>query len=81
MPMHAADVAVVQLLVAQSASASTAVEVESAGPKFVPVRVKLTEADATLYGDDAVRTGADSQSGWNAMDQFINTALHASETY
>ena len=58
MPMHAADVAVVQLLVAQLASANTAVNVASAGAKFMPVRVTLAVADATLYGEDAARAGA-----------------------
>ena len=58
MPMHAADVAVVQLVVAQLASANTAVNVAYAGAKFMPVRVTLAVADTALYGDDPVRTGA-----------------------
>jgi hypothetical protein len=48
MPMHAADVAVVQLLVAQLACASTAVNVAYAGAKFMPVSVTLTETEAVL---------------------------------
>ena len=48
MPMHAADVAVVQLLVAQSASAKTAVNVACAGAKFMPSSVTLTETEAVL---------------------------------
>ena len=56
--MHAADVAVVQLLVAHSASASTAVTVASIEAKLVPINVMLTAAEATLYGDEAVSTGA-----------------------
>ena len=56
--MHAADVADVQPLVAQSASASTAVTVASVGAKFKPVRLMLAEAETTLYGVDAVKTGA-----------------------
>ena len=59
MPMHAADVADVQLVVAQMVSASMAVKVGSAGAKFMPVSVTHAETEATLYGDDAVRTGAD----------------------
>jgi len=58
-PMHVADVAVVQLLVAQSARASIAVAVASVGTKFVPVNVTLAEAETMLYGDDAVKTGAE----------------------
>ena len=58
MPMHDADVAVVQLLVAQLACASTAVNVSYAGAKLMPVSVTLTETEAVLYGDDTVRTGA-----------------------
>ena len=57
-PIQAADVADIQLLVAQSTSATTAVTVASLGPKFVPARVTLAEAETTLYGFDAVRTGA-----------------------
>ena len=70
--MHAADVADVQLVVAQLASASTAVKVGSAGAKFMPVRVTLAEAEATLYGDDVVRTGAVHDGmvlGWHALDE------------
>ena len=48
MPMHATDVAVVQLLVEQSASASTAVTVESVGAKSMPARVTLAMTAATL---------------------------------
>ena len=58
MPTHATDVAVVQLDVAQSASATTAVTVPSVGAKLVPVSVTLATTDATLYGDAAVATGA-----------------------
>ena len=58
MPMHAAEVAVVQLVVAQMACANTAVSVAYAGAKLVPIRVTLAAADATLYGEDAVKTGA-----------------------
>ena len=57
-PTHATDVCVVQLLVAQSASASTAVNVKLACAKFMPVSVMPAETEATLYGDEAVRTGA-----------------------
>ena len=60
--MHAADVAVVQLLVAHSASAIMAVTVASAGAKFMPVSVTMEETEATLYGDDSVSTGAASST-------------------
>jgi len=56
--MHVADVAVVQLLLAQSARASMAVAVASVGAKFVPISVTLAMTETTLYGDDAVKTGA-----------------------
>jgi len=46
--MHATDVAVVQLLVEQSASASTAVTVESVGAKSMPERVTLAMTAAVL---------------------------------
>ena len=70
-PMHPADVADVQLVVAQMARARTAVKVGSAGAKFMPVSVTLAEAEATLYGNDAVRTGADhdGQARWYALDE------------
>ena len=58
--MHAADVADVQPLVAQSASARTAVSVASVVANCMPPRVMLAVAMATLYGDAAVRTGAES---------------------
>ena len=58
MPMHAADVAVVQLVVAQLAFASTAVVVALSGAKFMPVNVTLAKPNATLYGDDADNAGA-----------------------
>ena len=58
-PMHDTDVTVVQLLVAQSASASTADTVASAeAAKFMPASVMLAATEATLYGDEAVGTGA-----------------------
>ena len=57
-PMHAADVCVVQLLVAQSADVNAAVVVVSVGAKFMPARVTLTVAEATLYLVAAVITGA-----------------------
>ena len=57
-PMHAADVAVVQLVVLQSASARTAVTETSVGAKIMPVSVTLAAADATLYGAAAEITGA-----------------------
>ena len=47
-PMHATDVAVVQLLVEQSATASTAVTVESVGAKSMPERVTLAMTAAVL---------------------------------
>ena len=47
-PMHAADVCVVQLLVAQSADASAEVGVVSVGAKFMPARVTLAVTEATL---------------------------------
>ena len=46
--VHAADVAVIQLLLAQSARANTAVTVASVDAKFMPVRLTLAEAEATL---------------------------------
>ncbi len=58
MPTHTTDVAAVQLLVAQLARAMLAVCVASAGAKPMPVSVTLAAADATLYGEPAVRTGA-----------------------
>ena len=57
-PMHATDVAVVQLLVEQSAIANTAVIVTSVVAKPMPVNVTLAVIEATLYGVDAVNTGA-----------------------
>ena len=59
--MHETDVAVVQLLVAQFAFANTAVNVVAAGAKLMPAKVTLAKAETTLYGDDAVNTGADGQ--------------------
>ena len=56
--MHAADVADVQPLDAQSARASTAVTVASVSAKFMPARVTLPAATTTLYGDADVTTGA-----------------------
>ena len=47
-PMHAADVCVVQLLVAQSADASAEVSVVSVGAKFMPTRVTLAVTEAML---------------------------------
>ena len=67
-PMQATDVAVVQLVMTQLASASTAVKVRSAVAKFMPVNVTLARVEATLYGDDVVRTGADGHSRWYALD-------------
>ena len=73
MPMHATDVAVVQLLVEQSASASTAVTVASVGAKSMPVRVTLaTIAYPTLYGDDVVITGADHAT---MVDEKVNCTM------
>ena len=48
MPMHATDVCVVQLLVEQSAIATKAVTVASAGAKSMPVSVTLAVIEATL---------------------------------
>ena len=56
-PMHATDVAVVQLVVLQSASASTAVVVASVRAKLAPVSVTLATTDPTLYGNAAVIAG------------------------
>ena len=56
-PMHDTDVAVVQLAVPQSASATAAVTVVSDTTKFSPASVTLATADTTLYGDTAVITG------------------------
>ena len=47
-PRHAADVCVVQLLVAQSAEASAEVSVVSVGAKSMPTRVTLAVAEGTL---------------------------------
>ena len=47
-PMHAADVCVVQLLVAQSAEASAEVSVVSVGAKFMPRRDTLAVPETTL---------------------------------
>ena len=60
-PMHATDVAVVQLAVLQSASAITLVTVASVGPKLMPVRVTLLVFEPTLCGAAAVITGAAKQ--------------------
>jgi len=57
-PMHATDVAVVQLLVEQSAIANTAVGVTFVVAKLMPVNVTLAVIEATLYGADVVNTGA-----------------------
>ena len=56
--MHDTDVALAQLAVPQSATATTPVTVMSAGAKSMPVSVTLATADATLYGAAAVITGA-----------------------
>ena len=61
-PTHATDVAVVQLDVAQSASATTAVTVPSLGAKLVPVSVTLATPDPALYGEATVTTGATGHS-------------------
>ena len=47
-PMHAADVCVVQLLVAQSAEVSAEVRVVSVGAKLMPTRVTLAVKEGTL---------------------------------
>ena len=47
-PIHAADVCVIQLLVAQSAEASTEVSVVLVGAKFMPARVTLAVTEAML---------------------------------
>ena len=60
-PMQATDVAVVQLLVEQSAIASTALTVASIGAKFIPVSVTLATAEMTLCGEEAVMTGPAKQ--------------------
>ena len=64
-PMHATDVAVVQLEVLQSASASTAVTVDSVAPKLMPVKVTLAGSAPTLHGLPRVRTGADEFCSFN----------------
>ena len=46
--MHATDVAVVQLLVEQSAVATAAVTVVSEGAKFMPVNVTLAVTETAL---------------------------------
>ena len=56
-PMHAADVPDVQLLVEHIARASTTVTVASARAKLTPTRLTLALTDATLYGLAAVSTG------------------------
>ena len=56
--VHDTDVAAIQLVVAQSASASFPVAVAFIGPNSKPASVTLAFAEATLYGDDAVITGA-----------------------
>ena len=57
MPMHATDVAVVQLVVLQSASAITIVTVTSVRAKLAPVSVTLATTYPTLYGNAAVIAG------------------------
>ena len=60
-PMHAADVAVVQLAVLQSASARPAVMVTSPGAKLTPAIVALgVEVAARLYGIIDETTGAET---------------------
>ena len=56
-PMHATDVAVVQLVVLQSASARTAVTVASTVPKFMPASETLARAERELEGDNEMSTG------------------------
>ena len=56
--MHLTDVAVVQLLVEQSAVATAAATVVSEGAKFVPINVTVAVTETALYGESAVRTGA-----------------------
>ena len=56
--MHATDVAVVQLVVLQSASASRAVCVALAVPNSMPASVRLATAEPMLYGNAAVIVGA-----------------------
>ena len=55
--MHAADVCVVQLLVAQSADTSAEVSVVSVGAKFMPTRVTLAVTEAN-EGARALYEGA-----------------------
>ena len=57
-PIQVTDVCVVQLLVEQSATASAVVIVALVGAKSEPMSVKLAVIVATLYGDDAVTSGA-----------------------
>ena len=57
-PVHATDVAVVQLVVLQSATASTAVCVSFAAPNSMPASISVANPKPTLYGDAAVMAGA-----------------------
>ena len=58
--MHLTDVAAIQELEAQLASANIAVAVTSVGAKLMPTRLIVTKADLEpiLYGDTTVITGA-----------------------
>ena len=72
-PMHVTDVIVVQLLVEQSAMASTAVTVASVEAKFAPVSVAMTIVVATLYAFDDVTSGAMvKRSSW-IMAETVST--------
>ena len=68
-PKHDTDVDVVQLVVAHSASESTADWERSVGAKFMPVSVVLATNDATLYGADAVTTGAEARHMMSSYKQ------------
>ena len=61
-PMHTADVAVVQLVVLQSARARTDVCVVSETPNSKPLRVTLATPEQTLYGIAVVTPGAARQN-------------------
>ncbi len=78
--MHATDVAAVQLLVEQSAVASAAVAVASVVAKSMPVNVTLADIKATLYGANAVNTGAvkykDTVNNPKDQERSVHTKTH-----
>ena len=70
--MHATDVAVVQLVVKQSAVATVAANVVFERAKSMPIIVTLAVIEATLYGANVDNTGAEEQRDVIQTEQIRN---------